>query len=318
MYNTEQKARFIKEYSTKLSVRDAARKLFDLLEPYETQWGADLCTVDLATLQPVFDRIAGVRESSRLAPRTILRKYVEWCVRNGIPETTDAVMNLDSAGLGNLRNQMLKNPRHLQAFLDVICEPESEQTSDNNIRAYYWLAYAGLDAEEIFRVTVGEVDFERMLVHHDGKDYPIYREALPALRNCATLNAFHYKHPNYSAGVDVWKDRIPGAVLLRGIRSVPNVAIMRVELSKRLKKAQEAGKTELKLSYYRIWLSGVFYRMLEDELAGMPVDFSSVVDDKLGDFQYKVPEHGNTQEYKRKKVAENYQNDYERWKQTLL
>ena len=165
-------------------------------------------------------------------------------------------------------------------------------------------------------LNLEDEDFAEMLIHHGGRDYPIYREALPAFRNCVRLTEFRYKHPNYPDRT-VWKDRIPGDILVRGIRSVPSMAVMQVELSRRLRRANEAGKTEMRLSYYRIWISGVFYRMYEDELAGFPADFSSVVDEKLGDFQYKLPDKGNTQEYKRKKVAESYLSDYERWKQTL-
>lgn len=318
MYNAGQKERFIKEYSTKISVRANARNLFDLFEPYEEGWGADLCTRDLAELQPVFDGLSGVRESSRLAPRTILRKYAEWCLKNEVPGATDAALRLDSSALGNLKNQTLKNPRHLQAFLDLLCDPESEQTSDNNFRTYYWLAYAGMPDEEIPKVTAREVDFERMLIIHDGKEYPIYREALPALRNCATLRSYRYKNPNYNADTVVWRDRVPGDVLIRGVRSVPTVVLMRVELSKRIKRAQEDGKPVQKLSYYRIWISGVFYRMLEEELAGMPADFRGIVDDRLGDFQYSLRPGGNTQEYKRRAASDAYLADYERWKQTLL
>lgn len=316
MYNAKQKESFIRDYTTKISVNEQARRLFDLFEPYEEQWGADLCTRTTEEIQPVFDRIAGVRESSRHAPRTILRKYFEWCRANRVPGTTDAAMRLDIAALGNLRNQMIRNPRHLQAVLDAICEPESEETSDNDLRTYCWLAYAGMGAEDILTVKTSEVDFDQMTVRHDGRDYPIYREALPAIRNCVRLTEFRYKHPNYPDRV-IWKDRVPGDILVRGIRSVPTVATMQVELSRRMKRANDAGKTEMKLSYYRIWLSGVFYRMYEDELAGIPADFSSLVEETVGDFQYKFPPNGNTQEYKRKKLAESYLSDYERWKQTL-
>ena len=316
MYNAKQKESFIRDYTTKISVNEQAKRLFDLFEPYEEQWGADLCTRTTEEIQPVFDRIAGVRESSSHAPRTILRGYARWCMENGIPGATDAVMHLENAGADRLRDRMIRNPRHLQAVLDIICEPESEETADNYVRCYCWLAYAGLGAEDALTVRASEVDFTQMLIHHGSRDYPIYREALPAFRNCVRLTEFRYKHPNYPDRT-VWKDRIPGDVLVRGIRSVPSMAVMQVELSRRLRRANEAGKTEMRLSYYRIWLSGVFYRMYEDELAGFPADFSAVVDEKLGDFQYKLPDKGNTQEYKRKKVAESYLSDYERWKQTL-
>ena len=71
-------------------------------------------------------------------------------------------------------------------------------------------------------------------------------------------------------------------------------------------------------SYYKIWLSGVFYQMWEDELAGIPVNFRPFVDDKLGDFQYKLNPKSNTQENRRQLAASAYQADYERWKQIIV
>jgi len=317
MYNAAQKEEFIREYSTKISVRTQAKNLFELFEPYEQKWQADLCTRSLDELQPVFDTISGVRESSRRAPRTILRKYALWCMERGVPGATDAVSRLDSASLGNLETRMLRSPRHLQSVLDVICAPESDETADNNIRTYYWLAYAGFRAEDIPKVRIQDVHLDDLTVRFGGREYPIYREALPAVRNCVKLTEFRYIHPLYPERV-IWKDRIPGDVLVRGIRSVPSMNTMQVEIFRRIQKAKEAGKTDMQLSYYRIWLSGVFYRMLDDELAGFPVDFDAFVDDKLGDFQYSVKPGGNTQACKRHSLALTYQQDYERRKMTLL
>lgn len=317
MYNTAQKEQFIREYSTKISVRTQAKQLFDLFEPYEERWGGDLCTQDIGELQAAFDKLTGFRETSRNAPRTILKRYAQWCIDKDVPEATDSAMHLDCNSIGTLKNRMVRNPRHLQSIFDIICEPENEQTSDNDIRTYYWMAYAGMEASDILTVKSSDVDFEKMVVSHNGIDYPIYREAIPSIRNCVKLTEFRYKHPNYPDKI-IWKDRVAGDVLIRGIRSIPTVSTMQVELSRRLKKANDEGKTEMKLSYFRIWLSGIFYRMLEDELAGFPVDFSSFVDNKLGEFQYSVREGGNTQECKRRQLALSYQNDYERWKHTLL
>ena len=316
MYNAAQKEQFIREYSTKLGVRTAAQQLFDQVSSAEEKAGMDLCCMDLETLQEVFGKMARLRSTSFYTPYKILRDYTEWCLKNGVEGATDAGLCIDSADADAMKYITVRNPRHLQAFLDAICVPESQQTSDNLIRCYYWLAYAGLGDTEILTVTTAEVMLDTMTVFHDGKEYPIYREALPCVKNCRDLDSFRYIHPNY-ADKDVWRARVPGNLLMRGVRSVPKLGSIRVDLRKRNEKAVEEGKTDLKLSYYRVWMSGVFYRMYEDELAGFPPDFSGFVDDKLGDFQFKVPPKGNSQEYKRKAIAESYLADYERWKQTL-
>ena len=316
MYNAAQKEQFIREYTTKISVRTQAKSLFEAVEPYEEQRQADLCTWSVEELQQVFDKVTGIRESSRSAPRTILMRYGEWCVKNRIPGATDAARQLDRGTVENLRSRMIRNPRHLQSVLDLLCEPESEETADNCFRTWFWLVYAGMKDTDIPNVRTSDVDFERMSVRYGCREYPFCREALPAIRNCVRLQEFRYKHPLYPEHI-IWMDRVPGDILVRSVRSVPSVHTMQVDLSRRLKKARDAGKTDMQLSYYKIWLSGAFYRMWEEELAGFPVDFSSFVDEKLGDFQYSVKPGGSTQETKRKSLAKSYQSDYERWKQAL-
>ncbi len=317
MYNTEQKSAFIRDYSTSTSTRTFAVQFFDQTEKHEEKFGGDICTMDVGTIQRTLDAETGTREVSRRFPTRILQKYAIWCMEHGVPGATDAALRLDSGSVGRLRSMTVRNPRHLQAYLDIICRPEADMTSDDTVRAYYWLAYSGLGDTEILDVTTDEVDFRTLTVRHGGKDYPIYREAIPALKNCAELKSFRYSNPNYTVG-DIWRERIPGNKLLRGVRAVPSLATIRTDMVKRGKLAREAGKTDLQLSYYRIFISGVFYRMYEDELAGFPPDFSDFVNDRLGDFQYKVPPKGNTQAYKRKEAAEEYLEDYERWKQTLV
>ena len=318
MYNAAQKERFVKGFTDSVSVRESALRIFNATEKFEAEIDTDVAAMDLETLQRVFIAISGVRTKSKFMPRYILREYARWATENGIPGASDAVLYLDDSGLEKLRAETLKNPKQLQVFLDIICDPESEHTSDNNIRAWCWLAYAGLDDDEAMRVLAEDLDFSSMTIHHGGFSYPIYREAIPAFQNCVSLSQYRYIHPLYGADKIVYRDRMSCAELLRGIRGVPSLHTMRVEFSRRAKRAEEQGKTALRLSYMRIWMSGVFYRMYEDELAGIPVNFGEVTNRKLGDKQFKLDSGRNTQAYKRKVVSEEYRADYERWKQTLI
>ena len=311
MYNAEQKERFIKDYTTKISVRKAAKTVLDLFGQYEERWESDMCTQDADTLQVIFNQVAGVRKGGSRIYVSILRAYGKWCLQNGIPGATDGLLSVNAEdGSEKLKYQTVRNPRHLQSFLDLICDQENEKTSDNNIRSYCWLAYAGLSNEDALTIRTQDIDLQNMTINVSGVSYPIYREALPAIRNCATLSSFLYKHPNYSANKIVYRPRIPGDLLLRGIKANPTAKTLRVELSYRNKKVADAGKTNLDLSYFRIWISGVFYRMYEDEMAGFPVDFSFVANQKLGD----TPRDRGRQ----REVEHSYEEDYERWKQAIV
>lgn len=318
MYNAELKSKFAKEYTESISVREACFSAFSAFEPYEQEWGADLCTQSAEVLQPVVDKLIGLRSKSIQLRLTIYQEYVKWCIQNDVPDACDGMLNIDSSGLSKMRRQTVKNPKHLQRYLDDICDAEGDETTDNTLRCYYWLAYAGMDEEDILRVRAKDVDFPNMVVRFNNTEYPIYREAIPALKNCVFLTQFLYKHPNYAADKIVYRDRADGDILVRGIRSVPSIVSMRAELSRRSRERIKSGKTNLQLSYYRVWISGIFYRMYESELAGAEPDFFSLVEKLTEGKTYKLDSGRNTVGAKQRKLAWEYLTDYKRWKMTLV
>ena len=212
----------------------------------------------------------------------------KWCIANRVNGACDGMLHIENVGLSKVRTQMVANPTQLQMYLDVICEPESEQTTDNIYRCFYWMAYSGMGEEAILNAKCSDVDFENMVIHSGDEEFEIYREAIPAFKNAATLTEFVYKHPNYPPDKKVIRNRAPGNTLIRGIRSTTTVAALRVELSRRSKKFLEDGSTDKQLSYYRVWLSGLFFRMNQRERAGIPVDFSGEASKFMEGKTYKV------------------------------
>ena len=318
MYNDIIKTKFIKQYTTKIKMREACINTFNVFEPHETKWNADLCTQGTDVLQPIVNDALGMRASSKRLRLSILTDYVKWCIDNQIPGACDGMLHVTTTGVEKMKKQMVTSPLHLQVYLNQVCEPESRETTDNIYRCYYWLAYAGISEEDILKVKISDVDFVYMVVKYNGKEYPIYREAIPALRNCVNLTQFVYNHPNYAANKTVYKTRVDGDTLIRGVRSLPTIESMRVELSRRSKKCLDSGKTNLKLSYYRVWLSGLFYRTYERELAGLPIDFLDAAEEFMNGKTYKLEKTRNTLTTIRNKISRDFLQDYENWKLTLI
>lgn len=314
MYNAELKEKFAKEYTESISVRDACMFVFNAFEERELEWGADLCTQSKETLEPIVENMVGLRAKSYLRFK-ILQEYVKWCLKNNVPGACDGMLRIDVSELSKMRQQTVKNPMHLQMYLDAVCEDESQETADDTVRCFYWLAYAGMAEEDIFKITAKDVDLSNMLVHFNGEDYPIYREAIPAFKNCMTLTQFLYKNPNYTKKA-IYRERAEGDMLIRSIRAMPSIQSMRTQLSKR--STDYKNKTPLRLTYYRVWISGVFYRMHEAELAGMTVDFSGLAAKFMQGKNYKFDSGRGTRAAKQRKVAADYKHDYERWKATLI
>lgn len=314
MYNEKLKTQFMKEYAKSVSRYDACVKAFNAMEPYEKKWNADFCTKTAAELSPVIEQLVGFRVRSRWQRIIIFQKYVKWCIANHVPGACDGMLHIDNVGLSKVRAQMVFDPTELQTYLDVICEPESEQTTDNIYRCFYWMAYAGMEEDAILKVKCSDVDFENLVIHYNDEEYEIHREAIQAFRNAATLTQFVYKHPNYSPDKKVIRNRAPGDTLIRGIRSATSILALRVELSRRSKKFLENGLTTKQLSYYRVWLSGLFYRVRRGELSGIPANFSGAAAKFMEGKTYKLDTGRNTPEAKKRAVVNDYIQDYERWK----
>lgn len=317
MYNEEQKIKFAKEYTDKISVRETIERVFDVIEPFEIKWGSDICTRSAEEIQPAFDAAAGLRNQCGNMPRQILHAYASWCMQHDVPGARDDMLRVNSVSANKLKRQMIGTPARLQWYLNQICEPESDQTTGNTVRAYLWLAFSGMREDDVFQVKCSDVDFRRAVVHFNGVDYPIYREAFPAFLNCVELTRFIYKHPNYSADVVSYRDRVDGDLLLRGFRAMPNKNTMNVEVSRRRRRVADNHDINMNLSYHRVWLSGIFYRMWEREQAGMPIDFEEQARQYSNGKVYKVNSGGNTQAAKHRAIAKELEIDYQRWKQIL-
>lgn len=314
MYNEEQKKRFIAQYSTKISVREACADMFKATEKYEAELGSDLCAMSSQQISGILSDItASVRSRSSNMRITFLREYARWCMSENIPGACDGILNASVDNLKRLKEQMVSSPLHLQRWLDAVFEPESAETTDNVYRCFLWMAFAGIEAQDdILRLTARDVNLENMTVHLDGKEYPIYREALPSVRNCTKLTEFFYKKQSYQM-------RIYSNQLLRGIRSDQTVVDIRNILTRKITAAIKDGRTNMRLTTYRIWLSGTFYRMYERELAGFPVDFSSVAANHIR-VEYRgkdLPVDGKLRK-NILRVSREYTIDYERWKSAMI
>ena len=311
MYNEEMKSRFIREYTGSLNTANVATTIFNAMEEYEKSWNADLCTRSSEELQPVITEITGLRSRSKWMALTILKEYVKWCITMKVPGACDGMLQIKTVGLDKVKHQMVSSPLHLQKFLDDVFDPESEETLDNIYRCYFWMAYGGIDEEDTILIQNEQVDFGQMVIYYKTTNIPIYREALPALRNAVSLNSFLYKHPNYSKPVR--RDRVPGNTLMRGIRATTKTFTMRTTLSKLNIKAIEDGLTDLQLSFYRVRMSGLFYRVYEMERAGIPTSFSEAALRVMDGKTYTL--HGREKlEHRQNKIERSYLEDYQRWK----
>ena len=316
MYNAELKTRFISDFSTSVSRRSVALSLFTATEPYESKFNSDICALSGDRLAFVLGEIVGFRVASRRLRLSVLKSYAKWCMENQIPGACEDILFTEDIGDEKLRRQTVANPGHLHRYLNCICDKESEETTDSVYRCYYWLAYGGMNEADALAVTIDEVDFDKMIVTHNGEEYPLYRESIPAFRNCVQLEAFRFMYHNAKPGHRIYRDRADGNLLLRST-SAPSSNIIRVEMSRRSKNPKHKDDDKnlnLNLSFYRVWLSGIFYRVYELERAGIPADFMDAAERFVAGKTYKIASK-NTMNGRKLAIAEDYMRDYLRWKE---
>lgn len=314
MYNSDIKEEFINFYTDKENTKKNCVALFEVVARYEEKWGADICTRPTEDVIAVLDDVTGIRICTKAYRAAIIKKYLQWCVSKKIPGAINSMENIETPlGLDKLKSHTVSGPRHLQAYLDSVYSPEFQNTLDNTFRCFFWLAYGGMAEEDIFTVNTNDVDFERMIVRYRSTEVPIYREAVPAFKQCVESDAFHYERPINSKSTLV-SPRITGSILIRGCRAEPNVMSFRSTLSRQSKKALESGRTELELSYFRVWLSGLFYRMHENEQLGIKPDFLPTALQISEGKTYKLDKGRNKIGARIRRLAAEYMEDYLRWK----
>lgn len=322
LYNAKTKERFLEQGSFSPSMERLFRNVFDLTAPYEEEYGADVCTWDIARCSRVLEILAGFRSYSSENRANLLRRYAKWCIEDGVPDASDSLLRARASGQNKVREMTLSGPSHLQTILDTIYSPVSDATSDNLLRGYCWLAYFGMSDKEIVDITSKDVDLKTFLIYHGGDVFPICKEAIPCMRVLKELSAFRYYHPGYDSDF-IWRPRMDGQKLLRGIRSAePSVMHFRSQLSTAVNAAFKAGKIDVKISHYRIWLSGEFYRMYQRERMGQEIDFSHLADravrirEARGEpYKLEAEKGKRTISGKKREIDSAYKEDYRRWKQ---
>lgn len=306
MYNESVKREFLK---TKGDSASSYESLFEKVSKYEELLQSDICTLSASDIQLIIDDIVGLRSSSSTR-LYFLKDYVRWCINNGIPGACDGIMSVNQLGISKILSQMVSGPKHMQQYMDALFVPEASCTVDCIYRCYLWLAFSGMSEEEIMCVKTTDVDFNDMVVRYNDMEYPIYKEAFIAFKVCAESRIFVWINPN---GKDSIHTRVPGDILLRGYRATPSYKTIRSELSKHAKNAIASQRTKQSISYFRAWLSGVFYRMYEAELQGMPVDFNQTAQMHMEGKEFAL-NNRLTLNGVRNKISQAYLIDYKRWK----
>lgn len=313
MYNQILKSQFLRErYGDCLRQKQEAERLFEKTQPYEEAAQADLCAMTVDQLQKTIDETFFMKRHSHIGQRSAVGEYMEWCLAHKVEGATDNYQRLEAVGLNKIRYRMVSGPLQMQVFLDSVFDAEAEETTDVIYRCYYWLAFCGVDEFDVPNIKVSDVDLQKRVIRYRDMNLEIYREAMPAFEKAVTLSEMRYKNARYTE--PIWRKRVDGDTLMRGVRAASDVFTVRKYIGQRLSAAQAAGEASQRINYSGAKLSGMFYRVYERERAGVPVGFSELA---VTEVLKKNPSADFRTRSARQSVnakEREYLDDYRRWK----
>lgn len=320
MYNKTLKNQYIQHcYNDLLKTSDEINiivRAFKRIEQYELLWQKDLCEQeDDIELQKVVDDIKRFGHN-KFGMIIELRDYVKWS--NGIKASNNnSFLYITSKTFEKQKLSSVSGPDQLQKYLSAIYRPEIEHTIDNIYRAFYWLAFAGLEEKNAYLINADDIDIINMGIMFNGSKYPIYKEGVPAIESCKNDNCFVYYNDAYNNG-PIERSRMPGTSILRGVKSTASMEnrIMRTVISRKEREATQNGQIALSLSYMKVWKSGMFYREYQDEKSGnrrMGFERQAEIIIEDGSRSYKNGESATVKE-KTSRIARDLLNEYIQWK----
>lgn len=280
MYNQGIKGRFMWDCEDTIGrgspAYNAYRRLFELSSGLEEKFGKDLAAFSSDEFAMFEKLIAGNLRIAPMRYRASMLRYLDWCNSGradiNTSEGTAHILN----ELAEYKNTIVSGPVHLQVALDKIFDEESRHTIDVMYRCFLWMAFAGVRNKQFASaISVNDVDVGKRIFFYNGKEYPIYPQALEAFDLTKSSTAFVYEHPNYTCS----RDRVKSDRFLRGIKADAGSDWIMLAVRKKTGEAHLRNPEAKRLSYQSTMHSGIFYRQYEAEAAGMDVDFTYLLNE---------------------------------------
>lgn len=337
MYNAEIKGMFLRDTTRTEASRNARIRTFNLFQKYEEEKGSDLYTFSAKEIQHVLDgSFSGMRARSNNNDIITIRSYIKWCLSRKFDGVSADGLSITNSNIEKIRRHTVKNPIHLKKFLDDVFT-EQDGTIFDPIKGFFWAAFGGCKEEDTMHLTKNDVDLRNGIINGRSWQSIIYKEGYETIRQCVEATEFLYFNSQYINKGDILRPRVPGDCIFRGVRGAgtPDLAVFRSNISRRVKEAIANGKTDLNLSYYRVMMSGIFYRMRELEVAEVLTDSNFEVLANMY-LREKQESHGNIYHYRHidpekddpsitkidrsvfLRKVNDYKTDYENWKMTII
>ena len=322
MYNESQKMEYLdssSQYTPESLVN--VRRVLNRISKFEEEEEKDFCFIDnKEKVLDILSDICGFSSGGIRNKMSMLKGYVKWCKDVKQLPNVSVIINdisVDEVSLRYVKHKFVADPADLQECMDNIFDIEDELTVDNVFRCFLWMAFIGINEDDMFSIQESDVDLRYQSVYFGGKDYPFPDEALDSFLNCIQLKEFRFKNSHYSSHEYGTRQRYDGAFLLRrspysAEDTVYNPDGERQKFQAYISMKNKKSGSPRVLTYKSIKSSGFFYRLYQQEKLGVGIEFDKVVEalDEERDLQVN---RGKAL----KQLERHVKDEYSRWKKTF-
>ena len=313
MYNQSIKTAYLESINGYLVKRSI--NLFNKIEPYEKEWGCDLCQQnDGDKISIAMSELYGGGAGSMDNAKWAVRSYISWCIDNNINNAVNKIPEIAIDPTYHIRTTMVANPTHLQLILDSVYAAEDSLTMDNVYRGYLWLAFLGIDECDVYKIKTENVSLDSMCILFNGNMIRLYYESLNTFKNLVTLDSFINRNPIKRIGQE---KRVDGNEILRGINGTNNIPTLRNMVYKKLSDAFNDGIIKTKPTFSSLHNSGLFYKTYSLEMAGIQPSFSDEINKIMSKRFYKDNSEKAIR-YRRNRLEKDLLSNYAAWKSSFI
>ena len=308
MNSHERHAEFISELQLSKSEMKRVKSLFEQLEREEERLGKPVEEMSSEELSKAVSLLDITRKSSTISVKASLKRYAAWCEQNGIgflPVVSEISFDMSE----QIRKRFVSSPADLKRRMDLCFDKEQDKSTHCPYRAFLWLVFMGIDADDAVTIRTQDVDLSVPCVFFHGIPYEIYPEAFPAMYVCVTATSLLVDY--HDRGRTTWKQRAGGDQLLRGVSGNMSKGYIATRIN------QACLSQDFSLQQNNIYRSGVFYRFWLQEKETGVLDMTQYIQDKVSSyagFSQRTEREQNKMFHSLKSTTLR---DYENWKSAL-
>ena len=334
--DTRHKRMFVNQYYLNNEHRaKQAVQVFEWIKPFESQWGIDFTEQKLPELTNAVNRILGENDLRNDLTTDIMIRYTEWRKKR-VRETGDAIYDVVLDEINAARREMVCSEVELSDVINAAFESAKSCTSDCIYRVYLWMAFMGVPELRAVEVSASDISEDYSELRAGEKIYRIPTAAREDFMYASSLTSF--SETKIRDGVVVFRSmkRSEGNEIMRGAASKRTRPIkdtlkttIRPTLDRKMKTAYHKNAESnnpmnigFRLTYDRVYMSGIYIRAYEKECDGIVPDFYEEAEFELKRNMDRgkvyIPTPGNPISKVKSRIRRDLLAGYKKWRETFV